>query len=343
MPYRLSLIQQRMQKNSSPVIISGLGTCLPECVVTNDDLSRRMDTSDEWIRTRTGIGQRRLAAEGQETSSMGAEAAQAALADAALTAQDIDVIVCATMSPDMLFPSTACLIQSLLGIPRVPAFDLTAACSGFLYALEVGKGLLSGGSYRRALVIGSEKMSSILDWEDRGTCVLFGDGAAACILETSDKPGLTLVDSILGADGSRPELLYMPAGGSRRPPSTDTVAAREHYLRMNGKEVFKLAVKEMGNVTVDLLARNQLLPADIACIIPHQANIRIIDSLASRLALPSERFLINIDRFGNTSAASIPLALAEARRTGRYQSGDYILLAAFGAGLTWGGALLKAH
>lgn len=326
-----------------PVIVSGLGTCLPAQVVTNDDLAQRIDTSDEWIRTRTGIVERRLAGVGQETSTMGTEAARAALSNAGLTPQDIDVIVCATMSPDLPFPSTACLIQSQLGITRIPAFDVTAACSGFIYAMEVGRSLVQSGNYKRALVIGAEKMSSILDWEDRGTCVLFGDGAGACILETGQTQGTGIVDVVMASEGSKADLLYMDAGGSRKPASLETIGARGHFLRMNGKEVFKLAVKEMGWVATELLDRNGLQSDALKCIIPHQANIRIIESLAKRLELPMDRFLVNIDRFGNTSAASIPLALEEAYTLGRFSSGDHILLAAFGAGLTWGGVLLKWH
>ncbi|WOO40685.1 beta-ketoacyl-ACP synthase III [Rubellicoccus peritrichatus] len=330
-----------MNETEAPVILSGLGICLPEKVVSNDDLAQQIDTSDEWIRSRTGIGERRLAGEGQETSTMGAEAARNALKDAGLTVDDIDVIICTTMTPDMVFPSAACLIQAELGIPRVPAFDVTAACSGFLYGLEVGGSLVRTGAYKRALIVGSEKMSSVIDWEDRSTCVLFGDGAGACILEKGTESGVGIIDVVLGADGSRDDLLYMAAGGSRMPATGETVANRDHFLKMNGKEVFKLAVKEMGGVATELLERNGVTPDQLKCVIPHQANVRIIDSLAARLELPRERFLINIDRFGNTSAASVPLALEEARRLGRFESGDYILLAAFGAGLTWGGALLK--
>lgn len=272
---------------------------------------------------------------------MGAEAARMALKQAGLQPTDIDVIVCATMTPELPFPSTACLIQAELGLSRIPAFDVSAACSGFLYGLDVVMRLVQSGAYKRVLLVGSEKMSSILDWQDRSTCVLFGDGAGACIVEASDQPNVGVLDILLGSEGSRTDLLYMPAGGTREPATAETVATRKHYLRMSGKEVFKLAVKEMGQVATALLERNQLSPQDLACIIPHQANIRIIDSLAARLELPKDRFLVNIDRFGNTSAASIPIAMEEARRQGRFNSGDTILLAAFGAGLTWGGALIK--
>ncbi len=330
-----------MEDSQRSVILSGLGTFVPHKVVTNDELALHVETSDEWVRTRTGIAERRLAEPGQEVSQMGAEAARAALADAGLQATDIDAIVCATMTPELPFPATACLIQAELGLPRVPAFDISAACSGFLYGLDVVTRLVQSGAYKRVLLVGTEKMSSILDWEDRSTCVLFGDGAGACIVEAVDEPGVGIVDMILGADGSRTDLLHTPAGGSRLPASAETLAARQHYLRMSGKEVFKLAVKEMGAVANDLLERNGLTAADITCVIPHQANIRIIDALAARLELPLDRFLVNIDRYGNTSAASIPLALEEARRLGRFGSGDRILLAAFGAGLTWAGALLK--
>lgn len=321
-------------------LISGLGIHIPERVVTNDDLASVVDTSDEWIRTRSGIGERRLADEQDTTSSLGAAAAENAIADAGLTKDDIDLVIVATMSPDMLFPSTACLVQRKLGLRPVPAFDVVAACSGFLYVLEVGAQMVRSGAYRHVLVIGAEKMSSILDWQDRATCVLFGDGAGAAVISPGAVPGQGIGEVVLRSEG-RPELLHMPAGGSARPASAETVAAREHYLRMNGKEIFKCAVREMGDVTLEVIERNGLQPSDIKCFIPHQANIRIIETLAKRLDVSMDRIFVNIDRYGNTSAASVAIALWEARERGCFGPGDAVALAAFGAGVTWGGAVIR--
>ncbi len=325
------------------VVIAGIGAYMPERVMTNDELAQFVDTSDEWIRSRSGIRERRIAAAGETSSTMGAEAARRALRDAGLNSSDIDLIIVGTMTPDMPFPATACLVQAELGLTDIPAFDVGAACSGFLYILEVGFRMLRGGSYRNILLIGAEKMSSVLDWSDRSTCVLFGDGAGAVVLSRSDVAEVGVIDNILHANGQCPSLLYMPAGGCACPASADSVAGRGHHLKMNGKEIFKVAVKEMANVALEILHRNQVRPEDIACVIPHQANIRIIESLAKRLQLPMERFLMNIDRFGNTSAASIPLALQEARAQKRFGRGDYILLASFGAGLTWAASIIKWH
>lgn len=330
-----------MSSVAPSVVISGIGTYIPENRVTNDDISKIVETSDEWIRTRSGIGERRIAAAGETTSNMGAKAAQNAMADAGVTIDDIDLIVVGTMSPDMPFPSTACLIQAQLGIRAVPAFDIVSACSGFLYTLEVATQMVRSGNYRNALVIGAEKMSAILDWQDRSTCVLFGDGAGAVVLSPSQEPGVGVIKTLLRAQGAGAGLLHMPAGGVLCPASTESIEARGHFLKMNGKEIFKHAVREMGDITTRVLEEAGVSADQVKCIIPHQANIRIIESLASRLKLPMDRFLVNIDRYGNTSSASIPIALAEARATGRFGSGDYTLMAAFGAGLTWGGALIK--
>lgn len=323
------------------VIISGIGTYIPEKRVTNDDMAKIVETSDEWIRTRSGILERRIAAEGETTADMGAQAARRAMEDAGITAEDVDLIVVGTMTPDMPFPSTACLIQARLGAPAMAAFDVVSACSGFLYTLEVATQMVRSGAYRNALVIGAEKMSAILDWQDRSTCVLFGDGAGAVVLSASQQPGVGVIKTLLRAQGGGAALLNMPAGGVACPASEQSVATRGHYLKMNGKEVFKQAVREMGNITMQVLEQTGVCPDAVRCIIPHQANIRIIEALAARLKLPMERFLVNIDRYGNTSAASIPIALEEARRTGRFGSGDYTLMTAFGAGLTWGGTLVK--
>ena len=325
------------------VIIRGIGSFAPETVVTNDALAQKVDTSDEWIVTRTGIRERRIADDDLSTSRMAVEAGRRAIADAGLQPEAIDLLIVATMTPDLPFPSTACLVQSQLGLRNIPSFDLSAACSGFVYLLETAAAMLRGGSYQHALIIGAEKMSSIVDWEDRSTCVLFGDGAGACVLAKSEEPGVGILQNMLGADGSNPDLLCMPAGGSVQRPDAASLAARQHFLKMNGKEVFKHAVRVMEQVTLEVIECNQLQPEDIALVIPHQANIRIIDAIVARLNLPKERFWINVDRYGNTSAASIPIALDEAYRSQRIGSGDNVLCVAFGAGLTWGASLIKWH
>lgn len=328
------------------VIITGTGSYVPSRVVTNGDMAKIVETSDEWIRTRSGISERRFASEKETTSSMASTAAERAIEAAGIDRGDIDLVIVATMTPDMPFPSTACLVQSQLGLGAITAFDVQAACSGFIYGLSTASNLLRSGAHKKALVIGAEKMSSILDFKDRTTCVLFGDAASAVVLEKLDAPnaaapGVGLLDSILGTDGSNPELLYQPGGGSSCPASYESIAGRQHFIKMNGKEIFKLAVRVMGQVSHDILERNGYRTEQVDLIIPHQANMRIIDSLAKRIDLPMERFHNNLDRFGNTSAASVGLALDEAFRHGRIQSGDLILLVAFGAGLTWGATLIK--
>lgn len=323
------------------IVIQGIGSYAPERILTNDELSRQLDTSDEWIRPRTGIGARHIAAEGQQTSDLATEAARRALEDAGISEEEVDLIIVGTMSADLLCPATACLVQAKLGCRNVPAFDISAACSGFPYILEAGAAMLRSGSYRHVLVIGAEKMSGILDWQDRTTCILFGDAAGAVVLSRSETPGTGILDSLLGCDGSRPDILYTPAGGTARPASAETLAAREHYLHMEGREVFKLAVSVMEQCVRDILQRNQLEPKDIGCLIPHQANIRIIDHIAKKLSILPEQMHNNIDLYGNTSAASIPLALDEAVKAGKIKRGDYIVLVSFGAGLTWGASLLK--
>jgi 3-oxoacyl-[acyl-carrier-protein] synthase-3 len=323
-------------------IIAGTGSFAPSTVLTNDDLAKRMETSDEWIRTRTGIRERRIAGPGENVSDMGAKAAAAALADAGLKATDIDLLIVATITPDVTMPAAACLIQNLLGVPTTAAcFDLNAACSGFLYALDTACAMLSSGRYRHALVIGVEKLSAVVDWKDRTTCVLFGDGAGAAVISRVPECGRGLIGTRLGAYGDSAELLWIPAGGSRTPGTPATLAAGDHCIRMKGKEVFKLAVRAMDEAAREILEQHGLHPDQIACVIPHQANLRIIESIAQYLELPLERFYVNVDRFGNTSAASIPIALDEARRSGRIKPGDITLLVAFGAGLTYGSALIR--
>lgn len=323
------------------VIISGTGSFVPAKVVTNDDMARIVETTDEWIRSRSGIGERRFAGKDETTSSMAAAAAEKALEAAGVDRSEIDLVIVATMTPDMPFPSTACLVQSRLGLGNITAFDIQAACSGFIYALNMGSNLLRSGAYKKALIIGAEKMSAILDFKDRTTCVLFGDGASAAVIETSEAPGIGVLGSITGSDGSIPSLLYQPGGGSSCPASAESVESRQHFIKMNGKEIFKLAVRVMGEVSCDILERHGYSTGQVDLVIPHQANMRIIDSLAKRIHLPMERFHNNLDRFGNTSAASVGLALDEAFRQGRVQSGDLVLLVAFGAGLTWGATLIK--
>jgi 3-oxoacyl-[acyl-carrier-protein] synthase-3 len=323
-------------------VILGTGSYAPERVVTNEELSKTVDTSDEWIHTRSGIRERRIAGPGETTSDMGAAAARRALEAAGLTAADIDLLVVATVTPDLVMPAAACLIQTKLGVPSAAAcFDLNAACSGFVYALDTACAMLTSGRYRRALVIGAEKFSSIVDWQDRTTCVLFGDGAGAVVIGTTEQPGVGLLGTKLGAFGESAELLYVPAGGSNEPATAESIAARRHCVKMKGKEVFKLAVRVMDEAARDILEQHHVRADQISLVIPHQANLRIIEAISEYLELPMERFFINVDRYGNTSAASIPIALDEARRSGRIKTGDLTLLVAFGAGLTYGSALIR--
>ncbi len=324
------------------VIIAGVGAYAPERVLTNDDLAKMVDTSDEWIRTRSGIRERHIAATNEACSDLAIQAAQRALADAKVTAADIDLLIIATATPDYPLPSTACIVQHKLGIPpHATAFDIVAACSGFVYALEIAYGQLLTNRYKCALIIGSEKLSSITDWSDRTTCVLFGDGAGAAVLKKSDQDGIGIIGSDLGADGELAEYLYTPAGGSRCPATAKTVEDKGHFLRMKGKEIFKNAVRVMETVAREMVEQHGLTFDQINLVIPHQANVRIVEALAGNLGLPLDRFYVNIDRYGNTSSASIPLALDEARRAGKIKPGDYTLLVAFGAGFTYGSTLIR--
>ena len=319
------------------IAILGTGSHAPARVLTNDELSRQVETSDEWIVTRTGIRERRIAGPGESTSSLATAAARAALSDAGLQASDIDLLIVATCTPDLPMPSVACLVQTALGLgERTACVDLNAACTGFVYAIDHAWALLSTGRYRHALVVGAEKISSMVDWTDRATCVLFGDGAGAVVLGPSRADGSRIIDAQLGAIPGTAELLTVPGGGSS-PQAADA----RRCIAMKGKEVFKFAVRGMEEVTRDLLARNGLAGSDLSLVVPHQANLRIIHALAQYLELPYERVLVNVERYGNTSAASIPIALDEARRAGRLKSGDLLLLVAFGAGLTYGGALVR--
>lgn len=326
------------------VFIRSVGVHAPERKLTNVDLSKLVDTNDEWIKTRSGISERRIAAPDENPSDMGAKAAAHAMQNAGLNPADIDLLIVATMTPDVPFPSTACLLQAKLGLRRdIPAFDVSAACSGFVFALQVGTDMLRSGRYRRALVVGTEKLSTVMDWQDRTTCVLFGDGAGAAIIETTDVLGVGILGNLLGSDGVNAELIHCVAGGSAKPATAQTMAAREHCLRMNGKEVFKLAVRVMSESCQRVLAQCGVSSDEVAWFIPHQANSRILEAVASQLNVGLDRFPSNLERYGNTSAASIPLALEEAWRNGQIKHGDLVLLVAFGSGLTWGATLLRWH
>lgn len=323
-------------------VILGTGSYAPERVLTNDDLAHMVDTSDEWIRSRSGIRERRIAAPNEATSDMGVQAAQRALDDAGLKATDIDLLIVATVTPDLPMPACACFIQHKLGLPTTSAcFDLNAACSGYIYALDTACAMVASGRYKKALVIGVEKLSGVIDWQDRTTCVLFGDGAGATVIGAIDTPNVGLLGTRLGTSGEGAELLYISHGGSRAPSTPASIAARDHCIRMKGKEVFKLAVRGMDEAARDILEQHQIRADQISLVIPHQANLRIIEAISQYLELPMERFFVNVDRYGNTSAASIPIALDEARRSGRIKPGDLTLLVAFGAGLTYGSALIR--
>ncbi len=320
--------------------ILGMGYYVPEKIITNYDLEKIVDTSDQWITERTGIKQRHVAAENEATSDMSLIASEKALKDAGMSAEDIDLIILATTSPDHAFPSTACILQDRLGAKNAAAFDLSAGCSGFVYSLAVSSQLIKSGLYKNILIIGAETLSSIMNWHDRNTCVVFGDGAGAAVVGITE-PGYGVLGIDMGADGSGGKYLYQPAGGSRCPASSETVAANDHTIHMNGQEVFKFAIKIMGKTTEKVLANANMKPEDIDMLIPHQANLRIITSAAKRLNLPMEKVWVNLDKYANTSAASIPIALCEAQAAGAIKKGDNILLAGFGAGLTWASVILK--
>jgi 3-oxoacyl-[acyl-carrier-protein] synthase-3 len=299
-----------------------------------------VDTSDEWITTRTGIKERRIAADDEYTSDLAAAAALRAMKSAGLTPDQIDLIIVATITPDMPFPSTACLVQRKIRAKRAAAFDLEAACSGFIYALEIAQQFIMSRTYDNVLVIGAEKLSAITNWKDRNTCVLFGDGAGAAVLQSRPNSH-GLLTAVMGADGENAELLFMPGGGSRCPASIHSVNSRLHYLQMNGKETFKNAVQAMQTAAEESLRRCELHISQIKCVIPHQANRRIIDAVAERLGASPAQVFVNLEKYGNTSAASVAIALDEAVRSGRVGRGDLVLLMVFGAGLTWGAAVIE--
>ncbi|MCK4940933.1 ketoacyl-ACP synthase III [candidate division WOR-3 bacterium] len=321
------------------VSIAGIGSYVPEKILTNFDLEKIVETSDEWITTRSGIKERHIAADNQATSDLSLIAAQRALKSACLKPKDIGAIIVATATPDMLFPSTACLVQTRIGAPRVIAFDVSAGCTGFLYGLAIAESFVNNG-YDNILVIGADILSKITDYTDRTTCVLFGDGAGAALIKKSDGED-GILSSYFTADGSSWNLLWQPGGGSRIPATHESVEKRLHYVKMQGNEVFKVAVRAMSEAAVKTLEKAKIPASEVALLIPHQANIRIIEASAKRLNIPMEKVLVNIDRHGNTSAASIPIALDQAIREGRVRKGDLILMIAFGAGFTWGGVLFR--
>lgn len=320
--------------------ITGTGSALPEKVLTNFDLERMVDTTDEWITSRTGIKERRIAQEGEYTSTFATAAALKALEAAGVAADELDLIIIGTLTPDFPFPATACIVQQNIGASKAACFDLSAACSGFIYALATAEKFMQGGGVKKALVIGAEVLSRIVDWTDRNTCLLFGDGAGAVVLEAVEGDS-GLLSTHIHTDGNYWEILYQKGCGSRHPASQQNLDDRLIYLTMHGNEVFKLAVRAMGEVSLEALAANGLTADDVSLFIPHQANQRIIDAIGKRLSIGAERVYVNLHRYGNTSAASIPIALDEAYRAGRIKDGDVVLMTAFGGGLTWGSAAVR--
>ncbi|WP_010269686.1 beta-ketoacyl-ACP synthase III [Paenibacillus senegalensis] len=325
--------------NILPVGIIGTGKYVPDKVLTNQDLEQMVDTNDEWISTRTGIKERRIASSEQASSDLAYQAAQIALENAGITAQDLDLIIVATITPDMAFPSTACVLQEKLNAKQAAAFDLSAACSGFIYGLANAANFIATGTYKYALVIGAECLSKITDYTDRNTCILFGDGAGAAVLGVVPE-GRGFRSFELGADGSGGELLKIAGGGSRNPSSPESLEQKQHYIYMAGQEVFKFAVRIMGSAAEEALRKAGMDKGDVDLLVPHQANIRIIQSSLNRLELPEEKCMINLHKYGNVSAASIPIALAEAVEEGKVKEGDCLVMVGFGGGLTWGASVL---
>lgn len=321
--------------------ITAAGKYLPERRLTNFDIEKIVNTTDQWIRERTGITERRIVEKGQACSDLAAAALRRTLDLRGLRADELDLIIVATVTPDMFFPSTACLVQDKVGAKNAWGFDLSGACSGFLYALATGAQFIQTGAHKRVAVIGSDVMTSILDFEDRATCVLFGDGAGAVLLEPAEEGETGIIDWLLRSDGSGGQYLKMPGGGSLNPASTETVAKKMHYVHQEGAQVFKFAIRGMADVSLELLNKHNLSPQDLALYVPHQANIRIIDAAVDRLGLDRSRVAVNIDRYANTTAATIPLCLAEAQADEHLKKGDLVMLASFGAGFTWGSMLLR--
>lgn len=333
-------MHRHLPHTNRSVSILGTGSYVPEHIMTNADLEQMVETNDEWIRSRTGIRERRIAAAHETTSDMAAAAASAALENAGIKAEEVDMIICATVTPDMFFPNTACFVQTKINANEAVCFDVSAACSGFLYAMEIARQFIATGSYETILVIGADKLSGIVNWEDRNTCVLFGDGAGAAILRHRED-GRGIITTPMGSDGRLAEILYIPGGGSACPMTEENVSQKLSTIRMNGRETYKQAVKSMVDASQQALSDAGITIDDIACIIPHQANLRIIEAIAERLKTPLDKFHVNLDRYGNTSAAAVAIALDEAARQGRFQRGDLILLVVFGGGLTWASSLIE--
>ncbi len=320
-------------------VVTGVGMYVPDTVYDNKYFEKIVDTSDEWIRTRTGINERRILKEGA-TSPLATKAAEEIFKSSNTKAEEIDAIIVATVTPDMFFPATACLVQDNIGAKNAWGFDLLAACSGFLFAFQTGASLIESGRYKKVLVIGADKMSSIVDYKDRNNCILFGDAAAGVLLEPSENTEYGLIDSILRVDGSGREVLNMKGGGSLNPPTHETVEQNMHVLFQDGKAVYKVAVKGMADVSYEIMQKNNLTSDDVAYLVPHQANLRIIDATAERMGIDRNKVMINIDKYGNTTAATIPLCLTEYYRNGKIKKDSKLILAAFGAGFTWGASYL---
>ncbi|HEX8280615.1 MAG TPA: beta-ketoacyl-ACP synthase III [Chthoniobacterales bacterium] len=331
----------RLRKPTRSVSIVGTGSYVPERILDNEELSRMVDTNDEWITTRTGIKERRIAAKDEYTSDMATKAALAAMEQAGVTAEEIDMILVATASPDMVFPATACFVQEKIGARRAACLDVSAACAGFLFAVEIGQQFITSHTHETVLVIGAEKLSSITNWTDRNTCVLFGDGAGAVILKHRDASDHGVISTHIGSDGSFADILFMPGGGCRTPITKENADDWLQTIHMSGKDVYRQAVSSMIDASKRALDKAGLTIDDIACVIPHQANFRIIEAIADRLKIPIDRVFVNLDRYGNTSAAAVAIALDEANRTGRIKKGDYVLLIVFGGGLTWASSVME--
>jgi 3-oxoacyl-[acyl-carrier-protein] synthase-3 len=337
--FTIALIFAKVMSQKLTAAITAVGGYVPDHILTNFDLEQMVDTNDEWIRSRTGIEERRiLKGEGKGTSDLGAPAVMQILEKRGITAEEIDCIICATVTPDMVFPATANIIADKVGAINAFSFDISAACSGFLYALTQGAAFIESGRYRKVIVVGADKMSAIIDYTDRATCIIFGDGGGAVLLEPNHE-GFGVLDSILKSDGQGRHFLHMKAGGSAKPATIETVMAKEHFVYQEGQAVFKFAVKGMADVSAELLERNNLTGDDIAWLVPHQANLRIIDATANRMGLPKEKVMINIQKYGNTTAGTLPLCLMDWEN--QLKKGDNIVLAAFGGGFTWGSTLVK--
>lgn len=328
-----------MTKKQNASIV-GVGSFLPEKILSNADLEKKVETSDEWIIKRTGIKERRIVEDGEASSDLGARASLKALEDANIKPSELDLIITSTITPDYFFPSTSCKVQEIIGAKKAGAFDVLAACAGFVYALSIAQGFISSGAMDNILVIGAECLSKVTDYTDRSSCILFGDGAGAVVLQRSTDES-EILSCILGADGSKGDLLILPAGGSKYPPTHETIDNRQHYMKLKGKELFKIATTNLVNLIKDTVKKCGMVLEDVGLIIPHQSNLRIIKTAMRKLGLPMDKVYVNIDKYGNTSSASIPIAIDEARNSGRLKRGDIVILAAFGGGITWSSAILR--